>query len=411
VAILAAAAIVSTPPSIIPPPAAAVLATAGRAADSAPQWSERVDTMAKGESLTGLLERVGLRGPIALQFLREATGIDHRRLPAGMPITVRALGADSLPAEVVLHLAVDRLLHVQRTDSGWVSREERLPWTTDTVAYAGVIHSTLYAAFDSAAASLPASARSELAWSVADIFEYRVDMSRDLQDGDAFRVLAERARGPNGIVRMGRVLAATFTLSGTRLDAIELEQQGRTRYYDQDGTSLQAGFLRAPLAFRRISSVFGMRKHPILGVWRAHKGTDYAASSGTPVRAIGDGVVIYAGRRSGYGNVVEIRHRSGFVSRYGHLRGYAKGTRGGARVTIGQTIAFVGMTGLATAPHLHFEVLVNGVQRNPRTALANKGGEPLAASERPAFDARRTDLLARLDQLQGSERLAAAGRD
>src|SRR5687768_17836517 len=128
-----------------------------------------------------------------------------------------------------------------------------------------------------------------------------------------------------------------------------------------------------------------MRRHPILGTMRRHQGIDYAASSGTPVRAIGDGVVLFAGRKGGYGNVLEIRHRNGFVSRYGHLRGFAKSVRRGSRVGIAQTIGFVGMTGLATAPHLHFEVLVGGVQRNPRVALAMKGGEPLPSSERASF--------------------------
>ena len=170
---------------------------------------------------------------------------------------------------------------------------------------------------------------------------------------------------------------------------------------------MRAAFLRAPLEFRRISSVFGMRKHPILGVWRRHAGTDYAASQGTPIRSVGDGVVIFAGRKGGYGNVLEVRHRNGFVTRYGHLRGFAKVARRGSRVEIGQTIGYVGMTGLATAPHLHFEVLVDGVQRNPRVALAMKGGEPLPASERDAFARTRSDLIALLERETSPARLAA----
>ncbi|MHB0948441.1 MAG: M23 family metallopeptidase, partial [Gemmatimonadaceae bacterium] len=156
----------------------------------------------------------------------------------------------------------------------------------------------------------------------------------------------------------------------------------------------------APLEFRRISSVFGFRVHPILRVRKKHQGTDYAAASGTPVRAIGDGIVIRAGWGNGYGNVLEIRHRNGFVTRYGHLRGFAKGVRSGARVTIGQKVAFVGTTGLSTAPHLHFEVLVGGVQRDPRLALreASRGGEPVPRSERAAFEAVRSQLFAALDR-------------
>jgi murein DD-endopeptidase MepM/ murein hydrolase activator NlpD len=272
----------------------------------------------------------------------------------------------------------------------------------------GKITSTLYDAMDEAKTDLPSANRAELAWTLADIYEYRVDMSRDLQPNDEFRVLVERRRGPQGAVKLGSILASTFSVGGSEIQAVRhTSPDGRVGYYDQDGKSMRNAFLRAPLEFRRISSVFGMRKHPILGIWRQHAGTDYAASQGTPVRSVGDGVVIFAGRKGGYGNAIEVRHRNGFVTRYGHLRGFAKTTRAGARVSIGQTIGFVGMTGLATAPHLHFEVLVGGVQRNPRVALAMKGGDPLPASERATFSRERGDLLALLERDGGPARLAA----
>ena len=168
---------------------------------------------------------------------------------------------------------------------------------------------------------------------------------------------------------------------------------------------MRSGFLRNPVSFRRISSGFGMRRHPILGTMRAHQGTDYAANAGTPIRAIGDGTVIRAGWHNGYGNVVDIRHANGYVSRYAHMSGFAKGVHGGARVTREQTIGFVGSTGLSTAPHLHFEVLVKGVHRNPRSVLANVSADPIPASERIAFAEARTRTLAMLD---GPARLASA---
>ena len=364
-----------------------------------PVWREHQDTLARGETLGALLERAGLGGQHAANILRSATSLDARRVPAGLALTVRTLDSDSVPSELVFQLAIDRILTVRRSDSGWVSTEERLPWTTDTVAVSGKITSTLYDALDVAESDLPASTRAELAWALADIYEYRVDMSRDLQPNDVFRVLVERKRGPQGAVRIGSILASTFTVDGSELQAIRHEgADDRVGYYDQDGKSMRAAFLRAPLEFRRISSVFGMRKHPILGIWRQHAGTDYAASQGTPVRSVGDGVVIFAGRKGGYGNAIEVRHRNGFVTRYGHLRAFARSTKRGARVNIGQTIGFVGMTGLATAPHLHFEVLVRGVQRNPRVALAMKGGEPLPAAERAAFARERGELLALLER-------------
>ena len=268
----------------------------------------------------------------------------------------------------------------------------------DTIVVAGTITSSLYAALDRAEAfGLPLTARREIAWSLADIFEYRVDMSRDLKVGDTFSALVERLEQPDGRVSVRRVIGANLALSGQEISAIRFSSRHASgEWFDEEGKSLQAAFLRAPLQFRRISSVFGMRRHPILGSWRQHAGTDYAAPSGTPVRSIGDGVVIFAGRKGGYGNVIDVRHRNGFVSRYGHLRNFAGGVRTGRRVAIGETIGYVGMSGLATGPHLHFEVLVGGVQRNPRVALAMRGGEPIASSERNDFMSTRERTLGAL---------------
>jgi murein DD-endopeptidase MepM/ murein hydrolase activator NlpD len=243
---------------------------------------------------------------------------------------------------------------------------------------------------------------------MADIFEYRIDMSRDLRVGDEFRVLVERVMDSAGGVRLGRVLATSFVQSRDTLIAIRFATAVATaapnvgpvagEYFDLHGRSLRAAFLRAPVEFRRISSGFGMRMHPILRVWREHKGTDYVAAAGTPVRAIGDGVVVFAGQKGGYGNVIDLRHRNGYVTRYGHLSRFAPGIHRGARVTIGKTIAFVGMTGLATAPHLHFEVLVDGVQHDPRVALRDRGsGDPVPSGQREAFDHAAHTLIALLD--------------
>lgn len=372
-------------------------------------WSRR-DTLNRGETLIGLLKRVGVNDQAAREVVRaaEASALDARYLRAGMPVELSAPGADSAPSELVFHLGIDRLLRMKRLATGWAGTEERLPWRTDTVIVSGVIHANLYQAMDStAAAYFPGHAKDELAWALADIFEYKVDMSRDLQDGDGFRALVERAVGPEGVTKINKVLAASFSLSGSDINAIRFESTGQgAQYFDSAGKSLRAQFLRAPLEFRRISSTFGSRFHPILGMWRAHKGTDYAASAGTPVRAIGNAVVIRAGWSNGYGNMLELRHPNGFVTRYGHLRSFAKGLHAGARVSIGQTIAFVGMTGLATGPHLHFEVLVGGVQRDSRMALKSTSGEPIPKGDRGAFEQRRERLLATLAGTPGVVRLA-----
>ena len=359
----------------------------------------RVDTLRAGETLSDVLLRDGLAPSAVPRSLGAADQIDERRVPSGLPVLVRTAAGDSTPMEVTFQLAVDHLIHVRRTsDSTWASTDERLPWKTDTLAVGGSITSNLYAALDDSASSvLPKGARAELAWSLADIYEYRLDMSRDLQPGDAFRVLFQRMVGPGGVVRVGNILAARFTQSGSETDAVRFRaDSGRAQYFDQLGRSMRAAFLRAPLEFRRISSVFGRRLHPILGIVREHTGIDYAANAGTPVRAIGDGLVIFAGRRGGYGNMIAIRHRNGFVSRYGHLRGFAAGIRPGHQVTIGQTIGFVGMTGLATGPHLHFEIIVNGSLRDPRSALKRDAGVPVATSDRARFDSVKDTLMALL---------------
>jgi murein DD-endopeptidase MepM/ murein hydrolase activator NlpD len=362
-------------------------------------WRERHDTVGRGESLVSVLARGGLSEILAREAIRSAKMLDPRRVRAGMPITVRSLEQDTIPNEIILGLAIDRVLHIRRNDTTWTAEEERLPWRTDTVVVMGVIKTNLYDAIDAATRDvLPWDARRQLTWNLATIYEYRVDMSRDLQVGDSFRVLAVRDIGPGGAVRMGQVLAAMMKLSGKTTEAVRFSSHSVSgSFFDANGKSMRTGFLRNPVEFRRISSVFGMRRHPILGVMRKHQGTDFAANAGTPIRAVGDGVVLRAGWHSGYGNMVEIRHPSGIVTKYGHMRRIAAGVYSGARVTIEQKIGEVGSTGLSTAPHLHFEVLVRGVQTNPRVALGSGASAPLPMNERPAFADVRTRLLTLLD--------------
>ncbi len=366
------------------------------------RWFQR-DTLSAGETLSELLAGRGLSAKDAANVIATATPIDPRRIPAGLEIEVSGDTADTRASEVRFFLGLDRIVRVWRTDSAWAMADERIPWKTDTLIVRGTVTSSLYEAVEAGATGLlPARARQELAWNIADIYEYRVDMSRELQQGDEVRVLFERLSLPTGAVRVGTVLAAGLQRAGSEVQAIRMPiDNGRSKYYDQTGRSLAASFLRTPVSFRRISSNFGRRKHPILGTWRAHQGMDYAADAGTPVRTIGDGIVILAGRKGGYGNAVEIRHPNGFVSRYGHLRAFATGLRVGSRVEIGKTIGYVGMTGLATGPHLHFEVLVNGVQRDPRRALTQSAGPPLAGRDLALFERIRSAAVYALDQPAG----------
>ncbi len=382
-------------------PAASVLA-AGPRVSIAARWRTKVDTIRRGEPLSVALERAGLAPEEAAEALSVASALDPRKVRAGTTITTK-VDPDSGASEVVLQLAIDRVVRFTRAfGKPWVEQEQTLKWTTDTVVVGGVVTSTLTAAIADGAEAFPERQRTELAYALADILEYRVDLSRDLQKNDSVRVMVERQTAENGLVRPGNIIAARMTVDGKPVETMRFTQGGRVAYFDGEGKSMRAAFLRAPLAFRRISSVFGMRRHPILGTMRRHAGTDYAAASGTPVRALGNGRVIFAGWRGGYGKTVEIRHTNGFVTRYGHLRAY--NVRSGQSVSISQTIGQVGTTGLSTAPHLHFEVLVNGVHRDPRVALRNQSGEPLAASQRRAFEQLKNLLFAQLDQ--SSERLA-----
>jgi murein DD-endopeptidase MepM/ murein hydrolase activator NlpD len=230
-----------------------------------------------------------------------------------------------------------------------------------------------------------------------------------MRTGDSVHVLVERARGPQDITRPGRVLAARLFVGGRPMEAFcfpdDAARASCPKYYDSTGRSLATAFLRAPLQFRWISSRFGNRFHPVLRTWRAHQGVDYSANTGTPVRAVGDGTVRRALYSGGYGNVVDIQHPNGWVTRYAHLSRFAPRARGGARVLQGDVIGYVGATGLATGPHLHFEVLVQGTHRNPADVFARVDGTPLPAADRLHFDRTRDILLAMLD---GSPRVFRA---
>ncbi len=378
-------------------PFARAAPTTGRLA--LPFVRERVDTLGGRESLADVLVRAGLTRVAAAAAEHGAAGA-LGVLPSGVAVTTRRVGADSTTADVVARPAVDRVVHLRYLAGAWRASEERLPWHTDTITARTTVASTLYDALHRAVGDrLPHDARSRLVDRLAGIFEYRVDVERDLEPGDSLRVLVERQIDPAGTPHEGRVVAAALTVAGRPVEAVQYRRAGAPssdtagQYFDQFGKSLRAAFLRAPLEFRRVSSTFGMRQHPILGVWKMHTGTDYAASAGTPVRAVGDGTVLFAGRKGGYGNVLELRHANGYVSRYGHLRAFGRGVRPGAQVAMGRTVGYVGMTGLATAPHLHFEMLLGGAQRDPRSALETRTGVSLPARERAAFDTVRARLL------------------
>jgi murein DD-endopeptidase MepM/ murein hydrolase activator NlpD len=256
----------------------------------------------------------------------------------------------------------------------------------------GVIETSLFEAVEAA------GAHDQTAVALADIFGWDIDFVLDVRPGDAFVVTYQEIWRDGAWVKDGPIQAAEFLNQGREYRAVRYtDPQGDSHYYTPEGRSLHKAFLRAPVEFTRVSSRFNSaRFHPILNRIRAHQGVDYAAPIGTPVRAAGDGRIRFAGWKGGYGNVVEIEHSRSIVTVYGHLSRFAHGTHPGTHVTQGTVIAYVGMTGLATGPHLHYEYRVNGVFKNPQT-VALPAAEPIDARWREDFGARSAALLATLD--------------
>jgi murein DD-endopeptidase MepM/ murein hydrolase activator NlpD len=356
-----------------------------------PVW-ESFDTLRRGEVVGALLQRQGVAD------LDVRPVLDPRRLRAGLVFAFHRAHRDSLPSRVRIRSAPEQMVTFERSRGGWSASVEAIVWRAEPMRIEGSIEASLYDALEAAVPddSLPSADRIRLAWDLADVFAWQVDFSRDVQPGDRFRVVFERLVSPDGEVRLGRILASDFNTSGRRLTAFRFDSGDRSALFDAEGNSLRRSFLRAPVEFRRISSQFARaRRHPVLGIFRRHEGTDYAADRGTPVMAAGDGTVLRASAAGGYGNLIELRHRNGITTRYGHLKGFARGVRAGARVTQGQVIGYVGATGLANGPHLHYEFRVNGVPRDSRKVnLGN--GEPLPAAQREGFERERDRLLALL---------------
>ena len=283
-------------------------------------------------------------------------------------------------------------LKVSREPTGLKADVLQNPLETRSRTARGVIDRSLFEAVEAAGAN------DQTAVALADIFGWDIDFVLDVRPGDAFVVTYDQIWRDGAYVKDGPIQAAAFVNHGREFRAVRYtDPAGGSHYYTPDGRSLHRAFLRAPVDFTRVSSRFNSaRLHPILNRIRAHQGVDYAAPMGTPVRAASDGRVRFAGRKGGYGNLVEIEHSASVVTIYGHLSRFAKETRVGAHVTQGTVIAYVGMTGLATGPHLHYEYRVNGVFRNPQT-VALPAAEPIDPSWRADFIQRSAPLLASLD--------------
>jgi murein DD-endopeptidase MepM/ murein hydrolase activator NlpD len=289
-------------------------------------------------------------------------------------------------------LSPSETLQVVRDEAGFRSSVLENPLETRERTVRGVIDSSLFEAV------AKAGAHDQTAMALAEIFGWDIDFVLDIQPGDTFIATYDEISQDGKYIKDGPISAALFVNRGREYRAVRyVNPSGRAHYYTPEGVSMYRAFLRTPVEFTRISSRFNpSRRHPVLNTIRAHKGVDYAAPTGTPVRAAGDGRVQFAGRKGGYGNVLEIAHPRGVVTVYGHLSRYARGVRTGSKVAQGEIVAYVGMSGLATGPHLHYEYRVNGVHKNPQT-VELPGAAPIDPAWRADFDEKTALLLAALE--------------
>ena len=355
-------------------------------------WHET--RLERGDTFAALLSRLGVDGAETSRLLKENGGSKpFRSLRPGMTVQAQTSELGQLLALRFLSGEATTVLGFERDGVRFNAIEERAELARHVFLKSGEIQSSLFAAAD--AVGLPDSITIQM----ADMFSGDIDFHRDLRRGDRFRVVFEVFHHNGRPLQAGRVLAAEFVNDRKAYRAVWfVDETGRGGYYAADGKNLRKAYLRSPLEFSRITSGFKMRFHPILQEWRAHKGVDYGAPTGTRVKATADGTVELAGSQDGYGNVVVLRHSGGVTTLYGHLRGFASGIKRGARVAQGDVIGYVGATGWATGPHLHYEFRVNNQHRNPLT-IAMPAAEPVAPQRMAAFRAAADPLPAQLELL------------
>jgi murein DD-endopeptidase MepM/ murein hydrolase activator NlpD len=350
----------------------------------------RTESTRSSDSADALLKRLNLNDSAAAAFLRKDP--NAQQILAGRPgktVTVEASDSQQLRKLSMRWPSDDEArfnrLVIERSAGGFSSRIETAPYTRSARLASGSIETSLFAATDEA--RIPDGVGVQ----IAEIFSADIDFRRALRKGDRFNVVYETLEADGEALRTARVLSAEFVNAGKSYQAMWFQPTGQDAagapnkggYYTLDGQSLRRAYLSSPVEFSRISSGFSMRFHPVLQKWRAHLGTDFAATTGTPARTIGDGVVSFAGVQNGYGNVVFIKHRDNHETVYAHLSKVS--VQNGQNVSQGQTIGLVGSSGWATGPHLHFEVRVNGTQQDPMTMAKQSNTIPVAAAALPQF--------------------------
>jgi murein DD-endopeptidase MepM/ murein hydrolase activator NlpD len=357
----------------------------------------RNERVQRGDTVVELLRRLNIEDAAASDYLRASGEAESfRKLSIGKEIQAETNSSGGL---IALRYPGNNgtQIMIEKQDSGFTAKilpallEKRL------LARTGEIKTSLYAATD--AVDIPDAIADQL----AELFSGDIDFHHDLRKGDKFTVMYEMIYSNGALMNTGRIQAAEFTNQNHVYRAVYFQNDDQHgNYYTPEGKSVRKAFLRSPIEFSRVSSGFTLsRFHPVLKTWRAHRGTDFAAPTGTKVRATSDGVVSLVGKQSGYGNVIMLNHQGNFATVYGHLSRFTKGLRQGQRVAQGDVIGYVGMTGLANGPHLHYEFKINGQQRDPlRVALPN--ATPVDAANKAAFQSATGELIVRLALLRNT---------
>jgi len=355
--------------------------------------SSRVDVkVRRGDTLLSILNRFGLNKPSAHSLIEKVRPfLNPRKIRAGHDLNL-FLGPEGKTLQGVELVVDDSLVRVKATAEGWFAERREIPFVRETRLVQGTIASSLYES------GVEAGLTPLQIMDLAKIFEYDIDFFSDFQRHDAFSVVFEETRYADGRSVQGRIVAAELEANDETYNAFYfVGKDGSGAYYDAQGKAVRRAFLRAPLSFARISSPYSSnRRHPIFRTVRPHRAIDYAAPTGTPVVAIGRGRVEFSGWRGGYGKMVEIRHSSGYMSRYAHFSRLAGGIRRGKAVNAGDLIGYVGQTGHATGPHLHFEFL-KGSQKVNFLAMRLPKVESLAGDELRRFDRQREKQQALLE--------------
>jgi len=361
-------------------------------------------TVKSGDSMARIFKRAGLSSSELHAIMKAGKKAKKlRNIHPGQKIRI-ATGPSGRLQQLEYRINEVSTLEITRAQNTYQSRMRTRQYETRVTHAAGTINHSLFLA------GMEAGLTDSMTMDVAGIFGWDIDFALDIRSGDRFVVVYEEKYLDGRKVRNGNILAAEFINNNKTYRSIRYtDANGNTGFYDADGRSMRKAFLRTPVDFSRISSRFSRgRKHPVLNRIRAHKGVDYAASRGTPIRATGDGKIIHRGRKGGYGKAVVIRHGSRYTTLYAHLNNYNRKARRGSRVKQGQIIGYVGSSGLATGPHLHYEFRLNGVHRNPLTVRLPKSAS-LAKKFLTDFRQQAEPLLSRLDTLHRTK-LAMSGQ-